>query len=1115
MKASNPQKMMHKATNIFTDREEPRAAFWNLYHALEPDEIEIIHYYGVGGIGKSSLLKQLQLELTEYGNEKYIEYNFESKKAKDMVLYDLSRQMMRKCKGLRFPVFDYAFEKYKVLVGEEYLKYQLIDKENIFDHHLVGSAFSVVGDYVPFVGTVSSVVTEGSKAIVKIAKKHEQLRGEKADLYHEISGINSAQILFGKLQHYFAIDAFSYFDGRNEKPLVVMLDGYEVLVNKLERGQKAVNDDLWLREEGSLIMSIPNAIWVIAGREKLEWSTDILPQENTHLIGDLSVVDASRFFEESGINDDALISGLCTLTNGTPIYMDFCVKQYRKLKEQKVCYVPKLDDFGENTEEIAVRFLRDMTIMEQGILYLLSCMPNTWNDYCVMELAKRLHYDFSQNEYRLIKEMTFVEAVDSEGEFYRLHETFRKIVYSEIRKEEKKRILNGLKDILLARIVQANATQSDIQYTFYAMLNLFKTEFDKLELSFEDVKKITWAGLRCIVHDIENMESMRILEDKFLSSKEADALKKYVRCAEMHARGLNYFEKDQEAFELSKEVIAQLDATETVDAETKARGCGLYGRQLFLLDKYRESLSMLEHAYMSVREDSNVSYECKKNVFDTYLQVIYRYCEDNGKYKEIAKEYIEICKAEMVRLTNVKEEANNLKKINRVRSDEAETLVKIDCYEEALELYQLIYDTYKNAGVSEVKLCEYKMEMSDIYFYMKKHDETLQLLFQINEVYQQIGADAYDYNVLYGNIRDCYFDKREYDKAFEYGLKALEMGKKEYGDNTLSVAEEEMHLADISRLQEDYKNAEYYYMDCIRIKSNLLGENNSETLGAEELLATLYNVCGESEKAQDIWERLLVSYKELYGESHKRTLYALFRTGDYFYLNRDYEKAREIEEQAYRGLLEKVNREEMEIVFAARDLGNTCYVIGDFEAARSYAEKALSLLEDNLYVDVFDLYDSYQQCYRIYNALEEYAKALEVIEKCMVLIENNEELIGSQYWHTLNSLGDAYGANDNAEKALEIHKKVLAHYEESEETELEIDARLGVSIDLDALGKCEEALEMDRVNYDKAVRFFGEDTEEAMHYYDFVADDLETLGRLEEAESIRAYIKSKTSIQEI
>ena len=28
-------------------------------------------------------LKQLQLELTEYGNEKYIEYNFESKKAKD------------------------------------------------------------------------------------------------------------------------------------------------------------------------------------------------------------------------------------------------------------------------------------------------------------------------------------------------------------------------------------------------------------------------------------------------------------------------------------------------------------------------------------------------------------------------------------------------------------------------------------------------------------------------------------------------------------------------------------------------------------------------------------------------------------------------------------------------------------------------------------------------------------------------------------------------------------------------------------------------------------------------------------------------------------------------
>ena len=506
MKASDPQKITHKATNIFTDREEPRAAFWRLYHAMEPDEIEVINYYGVGGIGKSSLLKQLQLELSEHGNEKYVEYNFENKKTKDMVLFDLSRQMMKKCKGLQFPVFDYAFEKYKTLVGEEHVKYQLLESENILDHRMVGNTFSVVGDYVPYVGTVSTVITEGVKAIANLTKKHEQLKGKNSELYHEITRINSSQVLFNSLQHYFAIDAFGFFNGRNDTPLVVMLDGYEVFVNRLERGRKASGDDLWLREEGSLLMSIPNTIWVIAGREKLEWDKEILPQDHTHLIGDLSEADAITFFQRSGLGGQELLKGLYSLTNGTPVYMDLCVKQYKNLKTQNVNYEPCLDDFGKNTEEIAVRFLRDMTIMEQGIMHLLACMPNTWNDFYVTELARRLQYDFSQNEYRLIKEMTLVEEVDAEREFYRLHETFRRIVYSQIHSEEKQRILNALKDILIDRMIAVDVTMEEFQYVYVACVDMCKKEFEKLTLSTEDVRKITWTGMRCSLQDEENLQ---------------------------------------------------------------------------------------------------------------------------------------------------------------------------------------------------------------------------------------------------------------------------------------------------------------------------------------------------------------------------------------------------------------------------------------------------------------------------------------------------------------------------------------------------------------------------------------------------------------------------------
>ena len=58
------------AQEVFTDREDPRGSFWELYHAMNPGDSEIIHYYGVGGIGKTTLLKQLQTEIAQKTKKK-------------------------------------------------------------------------------------------------------------------------------------------------------------------------------------------------------------------------------------------------------------------------------------------------------------------------------------------------------------------------------------------------------------------------------------------------------------------------------------------------------------------------------------------------------------------------------------------------------------------------------------------------------------------------------------------------------------------------------------------------------------------------------------------------------------------------------------------------------------------------------------------------------------------------------------------------------------------------------------------------------------------------------------------------------------------------------------
>ena len=58
-------RIMTKAVKKFTDREEPKISFMNAFNGLlnGTRPFSILMYYGVGGIGKTSLLRHLQQNL--------------------------------------------------------------------------------------------------------------------------------------------------------------------------------------------------------------------------------------------------------------------------------------------------------------------------------------------------------------------------------------------------------------------------------------------------------------------------------------------------------------------------------------------------------------------------------------------------------------------------------------------------------------------------------------------------------------------------------------------------------------------------------------------------------------------------------------------------------------------------------------------------------------------------------------------------------------------------------------------------------------------------------------------------------------------------------------------
>ncbi len=101
----------------FTDRIEPQKAFWDKYDTMvsEPGGYNIIHYYGIGGIGKTELLKKILADLIDKkGNTNAILYSFESEKNRDKaaLLYTLARQIEIRVKSADFYVFYYAYYKY-------------------------------------------------------------------------------------------------------------------------------------------------------------------------------------------------------------------------------------------------------------------------------------------------------------------------------------------------------------------------------------------------------------------------------------------------------------------------------------------------------------------------------------------------------------------------------------------------------------------------------------------------------------------------------------------------------------------------------------------------------------------------------------------------------------------------------------------------------------------------------------------------------------------------------------------------------------------------------------------------------------------------------------------
>lgn len=455
-----------RAVRKFTDRQDFRQACYALVlRAIEEDfrDYYIMNYYGLGGAGKSALLRRLEEELlgdreladdearaaclavrerlqklSRHQKPAVLRADFDDAalNSPEDVLLRFRSQLLRQNDKAVFPLFDMAMLRLSQKYGRRLPPDE--QKELVTDNPVISFALDAIGDLTG-VGLLIGAAQTAAKVGQGLART---LAGRKSAIKKantEMSRMDAPD-LERRLPYYFSMDVNAM-----GLPLVcVYLDTYEKMTARAEgAGRSTGFYEEWLRGDWGLVRNLGSAVFVIAGREQLRWTG--LPFEERYIEA-LSQADSVDFLTSCGIEDRALCARLYRLTGGEPIYLDLCVDEYERLtdpgsKERKAPEDLTLEDFGGNRDRLVERHTRYIPQNLRDALYLLAAMGR-WSDAVCEELSRTLPIPSpAGTEYY---QLTHLSYVRQEEESWVMHRPVAEVLARELTPALRQRLTQSL-----------------------------------------------------------------------------------------------------------------------------------------------------------------------------------------------------------------------------------------------------------------------------------------------------------------------------------------------------------------------------------------------------------------------------------------------------------------------------------------------------------------------------------------------------------------------------------------------------------------------------------------------------------------------------------------------
>ena len=963
-----------RAERIFTDRVKPKDAFRkSIAHindtskdkdGKEKNTYKVLAFYGMGGIGKTSLRDHLcdmikkDEELKEQVVYSYID--FQTDFPKDMiskdVFYRLISDRFHKNFGIKFTIFSLAYIIYlkKLNPNLELKKHTLPFAEE-------GDILSGIIEFLSeSVGSIAGITTK----IVAYAYKNYSNFFLDDNIKNELVKLENQELykIEQELSRFFAYDLANFKKENPNKKVAIFFDTYELLCKTQPTDAEKLKQDEWIRD---FVEQNKNVLFVISGREKLIWELadsdweEVLEQ---HRLEELSDDDCRSFLNHCGITDPNIQERIIKCSCGVPFYLDICVEIWEKDKEK--------EDFKDIKQaEITERLIRYLDRSELATLELLS-IASYFNREIFELMVSKFSTGYPATKIDELAKFSFISSEDDS-----------KYTIQRLMKECLQNQLNA----------ELRARAHEVMICYYE---------DKLkDLSIKTASSAQAALIQEAFAHKEKLEGVEKAIDWLL-----EKLDVYSECGmififkhmllELLDRDLDY---------KKSEILSNLG--------TSYYGLGDYSKAI---EYHEKALEITKNTFGDNHPSIASSYNS--------LGVSYDILGDHHKAIEYYKKAFEIIKNKNTPEEKFSSIINLCNNLGASFDGLGDYYKAIECYEKGLEVtknvlgenHSSITSFYNNLGVS--------------YKNLGDHNKAIEYCEKALEITKNTFGDNYlDVATSYNNLANSYLGLGDYYKAIEYYEKGLEITKNTLGENHPDAAYSYNGLANSYNSLGDYNKAIEYSEKALEIRINTLGENHPEVANFYNNLASTYFSFGDCDKAFEYYKKALEIAKNTLGEYHPdvAAYYTNLGTfcvglGDYYEAIWYYEKSIEI-------IKNTLGENHPTIADSYNGLGNSYRSLGDYSRAIEYHKKALEIIKNTLGENHPTIADSYNGLGNAYlklgncsKSIECYTKAIEI--KKIVFGDIHPDIATFYYNLGLShkKLGDYNKAIWYYEKALEI-----------------------------------------------------------------------------------------------